>query len=340
MSGKLAVKGLILALVITVVFGPAQAGAAGEDFYQGKTVRLIVATDPGGGYDSYGRLLAANLKKHLSGATIIVDNVPGAGHIIGCNTIYAAKPNGLTFGTFNKGLITAQLVGMAGIRFDLAKMTWLGTPAVEPRLFMVGEKAPFKTLDDVMTRQDETLILSSAGIGSTAHTDALIIERILGLKNIKIVPGYKGTEGEMAMMRGEIHGQVGSIDSMLPLAASGDAHPILVIGNERLKDFPDVPTLYEVAPQEHMALVDLMVSQGLLSRPFAGPPDMPEERYQVLQDAFEKAWKDPETVKQAEKMGRPLTYLGGPEVAKIVKSSLNQPPEVVEFLKKAVIAGE
>ena len=78
-----------------------QEGAA---FFDGKTVTYIVATAPGGGYDTNGRLVAEYMQKHLPGSTFIVQNMPGAGHLIGTNYIYASEPDGLTIGTFNTGL--------------------------------------------------------------------------------------------------------------------------------------------------------------------------------------------------------------------------------------------
>ena len=68
---------------------PAQTGA---DFYKGKTVTYIVATSPGGGYDLYGRLVAEFMQKYLPGSTFVVKNLPGAGHLVGTNTIYASSP--------------------------------------------------------------------------------------------------------------------------------------------------------------------------------------------------------------------------------------------------------
>ena len=328
----------LVAGILTAMSGMADIGAA-EPFYEGKTIKIIVATQPGGGYDTYARMLAGTMEQYLPGSTIIVKNVPGAGHIIGTNKIYTAKPDGLTFGTFNKGLITAQIVGMSGIKFDLSKMSWLGTPATEPRVWMIATKAPFRTLDDIRN-SSETCVLSSAGIGSSAHTDALLIARILKLDNIKVVPGFRGTEGEMAMMRGEVHGQIGSTDSLLPMVESGDAHPVLVIDQKRLEAFPDVPTLPEVAPADQKALVDLMITQGLISRPFAGPPGIPEDRLQVLREAFEKSWKDPKMTADAERMGRPIEFVNGPEVAEIVNSALDQPAEVVAFMKEIIVPEE
>src|SRR5690242_21888590 len=101
----------------------------GVDFYKGKTVTYIVATAPGGGYDLYGRLVAEYMQKYLPGSTFVVKNVPGAGHLIGANTIYASKADGLTLGTFNTGLIYNQLIGREGVRFDLTKMAWIGKAA-------------------------------------------------------------------------------------------------------------------------------------------------------------------------------------------------------------------
>ena len=103
----LALAGMTGALAMAASSACAQTGA---DFYKGKTVTYIAATSPGGGYDLYGRLVAEFMQKHLPGSTFVVKNVPGAGHIVGANTIYASKPDGLTIGIFNTGLIYNQLL--------------------------------------------------------------------------------------------------------------------------------------------------------------------------------------------------------------------------------------
>src|SRR6186997_968777 len=122
--------GLIAAALLPHTGARAQTGA---EFFNGKTVTYIVSTGPGGGYDTYGRLVAEYMQKYLPGSTFIVKNVPGAGHLIGANTIYASKPDGLTIGTFVTGLIYNQLIKADGVRFDLMKMSWIGKAASEPR---------------------------------------------------------------------------------------------------------------------------------------------------------------------------------------------------------------
>src|SRR5918997_2843269 len=123
---------------------PAQA-QQGADFYKGKTVTYIVATAPGGGYDTYGRLVAEYMQKYLPGSTFVVRNMPGAGHLIGANAIYASKPDGLTIGTFNTGLIYNQLIGSEGVKFDMNKMSWPGRAGSEPRVVVCAPDAPIKT---------------------------------------------------------------------------------------------------------------------------------------------------------------------------------------------------
>ncbi len=118
--------------------------AADPDFFRGKTVTYIVATGPGGGYDSYGRLISRYLQKYLPGSRFVVRNVPGAGHIVGANTIYASKPDGLTIGMFNTGLIYDQLLKRDGVLFDLNKFSWIGKAANDTRALMLSNASGFQ----------------------------------------------------------------------------------------------------------------------------------------------------------------------------------------------------
>ena len=130
------------------------AQAQGADFYNGKTVSYIVATAPGGGYDTYGRLVAEYMQKHLPGSTFIVRNMPGAGHLIGANAVYASKPDGLTLGTFNTGLIYTQIASHKGIRFDLNNMSWIGKAATDPRVIVVASQSPIKSVADIANSKE------------------------------------------------------------------------------------------------------------------------------------------------------------------------------------------
>jgi tripartite-type tricarboxylate transporter receptor subunit TctC len=120
-------KGMLVAALLTAG-GSVHAQQADKAFFNGKTVTYIVATSPGGGYDTYGRLVAEYMQKYLPGSTFVVRNMPGAGHLVGTNALFASKPDGLTLGTFNTGLIYTQLAKHQGVKFDLTKMSWIGRP--------------------------------------------------------------------------------------------------------------------------------------------------------------------------------------------------------------------
>src|SRR3954471_547589 len=150
--GRAVMRGSLRSLVFaasavfgTGIFVPPATAQSGADFFKGKTVTYIVATAPGGGYDLYGRLVAEYMQKYLPGSTFIVKNVPGAGNLIGTNLLYASKADGLTIGTFNTGLIYAQMVGREGIRFDLTKLSWIGKSSSDPRVITINAKSPIKS---------------------------------------------------------------------------------------------------------------------------------------------------------------------------------------------------
>ena len=124
------------------------AAETGKDYFKGKSAKWIVATAPGGGFDYYARQIARFLPKHMGapGFSIVVVNRAGAGHTIGTNLIYTAKPNGLTFGSFTTNLVYAQIIKRRGVRFDLGKMSWIGKAAADTRMLIVAYNSPFQDL--------------------------------------------------------------------------------------------------------------------------------------------------------------------------------------------------
>jgi tripartite-type tricarboxylate transporter receptor subunit TctC len=325
-----------LVLAALVAAAPAQ-DASGAAFYRGKTVTLIVATKPGGGYDAYARLVARYLTKYLPARTIVVRNLPGAGHIIGANEVYNARPDGLTLGTFNKGLIVAQIAGTRGIRFDMTKFTWIGVPDSEPRVWIVSKQSPFRTLGDV-TAGTRTLTEAANGVGSEDYVDAMMLRNILGLTTLKIVTGYQGNDADLAMLRGEVDGLIGSLSSLEQLMQTEGARPILVIGKARLPGYPDVPVLPEVAPAGKTPLVTLMLSQAVLGHPFAAPPGVPADRVQALRRAFAGTLRDPELQAAAKKARLIINPLDGEETARLVTEAAHPPQDVAGVIKSIMAA--
>lgn len=307
-----------------------KAGSEDLDFYNGKTVTFIVATKAGGGYDTYARLIAPFLQKYLPGSTVLVKNVPGAGHIIGANEIYNAKPDGLTLGIFEKGLILSQIRGDQGIKFDLKKFSWLGNAASGSRVLLVGAKKPYTSWEDL--KKAKEIKWGGAGLGASDSNDALLIDYILGI-NGKVIQGYKGEEANLAIMKGEIDGAAGSYDSYQRLIEDKEARAILLIGTP-VSGLKDVPMLVDIAPADKKPIAHLLDSQAKLGRILAAPPGIPEGRVRVMREAMKKSLEDPELLARAKQMKLPIDYMPGEELARSVSSALDQSPEVVEIIKK------
>jgi tripartite-type tricarboxylate transporter receptor subunit TctC len=323
--------------IALVFFLGDRAAAVSPDFgfYKGKVVNYIVATKPGGGYDAYARTIGKYMQKHIPGSTVIIKNMPGAGHIIGANETYQAKPDGLTIGTFNTGLVYSQIVGFRGIKFDLAKYSWIGKASSETRVFVVSVNSPYKSFKDVLDSK-EPLKLAASGVGTAAYNDVLIVAAATGAP-LKVIPGYGGREGEMAMMRGEVVGQIGSYIGLISFIKAKECRVLLQIAAKKHKDLPDVPLAAELNFSEKakkiLAVIDSVAELGRLT---AGPPNIPAARLQVLRDAYKKALADPEFLKDAAKMDLDLDPGFGDDVARLVKAGINQPQENLEILRKII----
>ena len=307
----------------------------GADFYKGKTVTYIVSTTPGGGYDLYGRLVSEFMQKYLPGSTFVVKNLPGAGHLVGTNTIYASKADGLTIGTFNTGLIYNQLMGAEGVRFDLNKMSWIGKAGSDPRMLTVNSDLPIANFKDLQNYK-EPLNFSTAGVGSAAYVETVMLAKALKLP-AKIKTGYNGYEDQLAMRRGEIQASVSSRSSWESFVKGGHGRFIVQIGGGQ----NDVPQLSDqVTDPAVRALIALVQSQGDISRLTAGPPGIPEDRLAALREAYKKAIQDPELQAKAEKLERPVDPAYGEDVLKMVQTALRQTPETIAILKEVMNAGE
>ena len=139
---------LAAAAAIAVIATPAQSQEDVAAFYKGKTVRLLVGIGVGSGYDVNARALARHLGKHIPGnPNIIVQNQPGAGSLTMTNQMYAAGPfDGTVIGASFNGLPTAPLLQPNGVRFDSAKINWIGSTNRETQTMYVWHTAPIKTL--------------------------------------------------------------------------------------------------------------------------------------------------------------------------------------------------
>jgi tripartite-type tricarboxylate transporter receptor subunit TctC len=307
--------------------------AADMNQFRGKTITYIVATGPGGGYDTYGRLISRYLQKYLPGSRVVVRNVPGAGHIVGANTIYAAKADGLTIGMFNTGLIYDQLIKRQGVLFDLSKFSWIGKAADDTRVLMISKSSNLKSIDDVI-KSKTPIKFAAAGVGSAAYNDTKILADALHL-NVQIVPGFSGNEGEMSMLRNEVVAEVGTAESLEQFVKQGHGYFALALSGDPTS-LPGVPRASQYVKDDHgkrlLALVETLSEIGRLT---AGPPGIPAAVLAAERDALNAAMKDPQLLAEAKKLDLQIDPASGEVVETRIKAALNQPPETVAALKSA-----
>jgi tripartite-type tricarboxylate transporter receptor subunit TctC len=318
---------------------------AQANFYQGKTITMVVSSTAGGGYDLWARLMARYIGKYIPGnPTIVVQNMPGAGNIIGANYVYGiAKPDGLTLGAVNPALYFDQLVGRSEVKFDWAKFNWIGSPEKNDIVYYMRADQPLKSVEDLRSAK-EPAKCGSTGTGSTGHYIPRLLEETLGIKT-QIVSGYPGASDiELAIERGEVF-------CWSPLLAtyfgrepyrrwhkSGYVRVMLQTGAKRDPRLKDTPTLNELMQQYKTSeagrgLAKVILTAATLGRPIGAAPGTPADRVKILRDAYAKAIADPDLLGEAAKQGWEVDPTKGEELQSLSMEVIAQPREIIERLK-------
>ncbi len=339
---------VILCILIALLWAgvrtvPAAQGS-NAPFFKGKMIRFVVGYAPGGGFDTFARLLARHLRYYVPGTPrIIVQNMPGAGSLVAANRIYEMQPgDGLTIVTFHFGMVTQALIGSGTVKFDPLKYTWLGDPAIGglPQVLWVRSELPIHSLEDLIARK-EPLSVGATGVGTGAAVAAEFLRHV-GLP-IKVVYGYRGSAATMAALeRKETDGRILTQSTMQTIYRrfidEGVVRPILYMGSDpRVKPLPGVATLKDLKlTHDQQKMADFLMGTWRLLRLYALPPGTPPERIKVLRQAFVKALKSPKLLKDAERQGVVLSPIYGEEVKRIVEEVFQTPPEILEKYKKLV----
>lgn len=314
---------------------------AAEPSFKGKTVRIIVGYSPGGGFDTFARLLARHLSKHLPGnPAVLVINMPGAGSLVAANRVYEMPGDGLTIVAFHFSMVTQALTGDPNVQFDPLKYKWLGDPTVGalPQVLWVRQDLPIKTVSD-LKNAPKPLSLGVTGLGAGPGLAGTFMERYLGF-NVKNVYGYKGSSNVMvALERNEVDGRVLSQSTMQTIYRryldADLVRPVFAMGDEpRLKPIPGVTTLKDLKVSEKTReLADFLIETWKLLRVFAVPPSTPDTMVDVLRKGFNETMKDPGLLADANKQKVIVSPLNGEEVTSSIRKLAAASPELIEEYK-------
>jgi len=297
-----------------------------QDFYAGKTIRIVVGFPAGGGFDTYSRIMARHVSKYIPGnPMVVVDNVTGAGSLIAANSIYkATKPDGLTIGNFIGNLISQQLFGGSGIEFDARKFEWIGVPVKDHVVCALTKGSGITSVDAWMAAKAPVKLGGSAP-GTTNDDSAKLLKAALGLPIQLVTTGYKGTAPiKLAAESGEIDGGCWAWESIKVMwrqgLDAGEVSIVLQAVSKAVPDLPKVPVAIELAKtDEARRLIQAGIHDtAAITRPYALPPGTPKDRVQMLRRAFRETMNDKDFLAEAGKSKLDVDPVSGEEVEKIV----------------------
>lgn len=329
----------LAALLLAAACGTDGGGQAstgdGETSLEGETIDLVVPYDPGGGYDTYARLLAPHLEECL-GATIVVKNEPGAGGLLATSKTFVAPPDSLRVTLTNTvGVVSAQLAEAEGASFEAQKFSWLGRVAAEPNVLVVAADSKFETFEDMRSSTD-TVRFVATGPGSNEYVNSTVLPQVYDFPS-EIVTGFEGSESaRAAVISGDADAHILPLDSQLKAIEAGDVKPLLVISDQPHKALPDVPTTAEFPPEQGQGdTLDSLINLAETGRSLAGPPGMDSGRLDVLRDGVRCAVRKDDLLAEAEEQQREIDPLSGEKTAKIVAAALDASPQFMELITES-----
>ncbi|HXE03784.1 MAG TPA: tripartite tricarboxylate transporter substrate-binding protein [Methyloceanibacter sp.] len=326
---------LLAALLLTCSTGRADPI---EEFYRGRTVSFLVGEDVGGGYDSYSRLFASHVGRHIPGNPVVVtQNMPGAAGLTAANHLYARAPkDGSVIGMIDQGLYLDQMLGKPGIGFDFAKFAWIGRLLRVTGVLVSWHTSPVKTAADL---KSHALIVSATG--GSSRQNWLLLNGLTGA-HLKIIGGYAGTANSaLALERGEIEGmsfpwqvlatsqkrwlEEGKVNVLLQTVL--DKHPALA----------DVPRMVDLAPDaDAERILRLFSSPYSIGRAVMAPPGLPDATVAALRRAFDATLADRDFQAAAAKAGLEIDALPGEQLQALIAGGGSLPPALIERVRRLV----
>lgn len=314
--------------------------------FKGRSIRLLVGTTPGAGYDLIARLLAPALARLIPGnPTVVVENMPGAGSLVMMNYLYNRAPrDGTVMGLPLNGVLlepTIKLMSRAGgaANFDILKMPWIGSTTEDAQALWFRTDSKILSIADL--RSAKSIVAASAP-GADNFTVAVLTNNLLGTK-MEIVRGYQGTNPIfLAIERGEAQGSATAFSAVLvtrPQWLKDKTIKVLLqYGQERLPDLPDVPTAIEVADDKDVKdMLRIFAVKFKATYPFVLPPETPADSVAIIRNAFDAAMKDAQFLDATKKGGLPIRPLRGVEIERLIGETLQAPERLLERLRAAVL---
>ena len=313
-------------------------GSAQSDF-SGKTIRLYIGTGPGGGYDTYGRLVARHMGRHIPGNPALVpQNMPGASSLTLTNFLFNTAPrDGTAIGMINQAMPTEQYLDIGNTNYDSKRFNWIGRVSSAVEMAIVWHTVPVYTIEDVRAR--DTLMGGTGPTSSTVFVPYLL-DNLAGMK-FKVVTGFNGTtEIALAMERGEVEGSATPLESLTSYRADWvrDSKIRILVQYAATRDaeIPDVPAMVELGrSEEARQILSFYASAADIGRSIVAPPAMPARTVAALRRAFDAMLADPEFLADGKRAGIQLKPMSGERLQDLVSRVGSLPPSLLEKARQA-----
>jgi tripartite-type tricarboxylate transporter receptor subunit TctC len=314
----------------------ALGSAHAADFYQGKTLKILVGYSPGGGYDIYARLVARHLGRHIPGnPAIVVVNLPGASSLLSLRYLDSTAPkDGTVIDAFDSAQIDNSRLTPELVRVDFRKFNWIGS--VSENLSVCYAWHTLGVTNLAQLKAHGAVHIGRTSPGSSADIEQKILKHIFKI-NVQSVAGYAGSaESELAVERGELDGGCNNWSSLPASWISGNKiRPLLRLSGGTAPDLPaGVPNALDIAPSEReRAIIRQLTASGAIGKPFVASLGVPADRVKILRDGFVATMKDPLFLADAKKLRSPVSPKTAEEAVAIVNGIYAAPADIVAAAK-------
>lgn len=319
---------------------PAWAQPSVEDHFRGKTLSVIIPTTPGGDRMANAAPFIRFFGRHIPGQPNVVPTfMPGAGGAVGMNYLQSvASRDGLAIATPLAPVVVAQVTGEKTVKYDVAKMNWIGRTADSTQVLYVWHTVDAHTLDDLKRRKVK---IGSSGATSASTIIPYVMNHAFGTQ-MQVVLGYSGSAAfNLAVQRGETDGALTTWNNVRNSHADQlrdkKIRVIFHVSLSRNPELPNVPLALDLATtDDDRALIEFMSSSAELGQSFIAPPEVPGPIVEVLRRAFDATMRDPDYIKLSQQAGNVLNPMGGAALTALNARTLATPRHVIERYQAAV----
>ena len=339
-SGRSQILWAVLAMTPMMLATSALAQESVEDHFRGKTVTVIIPTSPGGDRMTNAAPLMKFIGHHIPGnPTVVPAFMPGAGGAVGMNYLQGvAARDGLTIATPLAPVVMAQVTGEKTVKYDVAKMNWIGRTADSTQVLYVWHTVDVHSLDDLKSRK---VVIGSSGATSASTIIPYVMNYTFGTK-MQVVLGYSGSAAfNLAVERRETDGALTTWNNVRNNHASqlhdGKLRILFQVSLSPNPDLPNIPLALNMASNDDdRALIEFMSSSAELGESFIAPPGVPKPIVEALRRAFDATMTDPEYLKLSQQVGNVLNPMSGAALTELNARTLATPRKVIDRYQAAV----